>query len=172
MDVIYYFFAIAAGVALALGSLAIWAPRPTLVRIVAVVIVALFLPLMYLQMLEMLSKPKPMSYEWYEASADHAQVLGVSMIEGEAIFLWLRIDESAEPRSYKVPWNNKLAEKLEDGIDEAIRRGATIVLRKPFFRKSTEDLGALNMEIVPPPMPPQKLPPMRPTIINPRGKAI
>jgi len=172
MDIIYYLFAGAAGTALALGSLAIWAPRPARVRIIAVVIVALFLPALYLQMLEMLSKPKPMSFEWYQANTDLAQLLGVSMVEGEAIYLWLLLDDQREPRSYKVPWNLELAEKLEDSVDEAVRRGATIVLRKPFFRKSAEDLGHLNMEIVPPPMPRQKRPPLPPRIFNPREKAI
>jgi hypothetical protein len=172
MDIIYYLFAGAAGTALALGSLAIWAPRPTVVRIVAVVIVALFLPVLYLQMLEMLSRPKPMTFEWYKANAERAQLLGVSLSEGEAIYLWLMLDNAAEPRAYEVPWNLELAEKLEDSVDEAVRRGATIVLRKPFFRKSTEDLGHLNMQIVPPPLPPQKRPPMPPQIFNPRQQAI
>lgn len=172
MDIIYYLFAGAAGIALALASLAIWAPRPARVRVCAVIVVALFLPLVYLQMLEMLSKPKPMSFEWYQANADEAVVLGVSMTEGEAIYLWLLLDEATEPRSYKVPWNLELAEQLEDAVDEAVRRGATIVLRKPFFRKSTEDLGHLNMDIRPPPMPPQKRPPLPPKIFNPRQEAI
>lgn len=172
MDIIYYLFAGTAGIALALASLAIWAPRRTPVRVVAVVIVALFLPVLYLQMLEMLSKPKPISFEWYEANAERAQLLGVTMNEGQAIYLWLLLDDLSEPRAYKVPWDLKLAEKLEDSVDEAVRRGATIVLRKPFFRKSTEDLGSLNMQIVPPPMPPQKRPPMPPQIFNPRQKAI
>ena len=172
MDILYYLFASAAGVALALGSIAIWAPRPIPVRVTAVVIVALFLPVLYLQMLEMLSKPKPMSFEWYEANANRAQLLGASMIEGESIFLWLRIDNSLEPRSYVVPWNLKLAEKLENDVTNAIRRNSTVIIKKPFYRRSLEEWGDLNIEIKPPPLLPQKNPPLPAQVFNPREEKI
>ena len=64
MDILFYAFAGATGVAAALASLAIWAPRPTRVRVAALAITMLFLPVAYVQLIEMLSKPKPMSCEW------------------------------------------------------------------------------------------------------------
>ncbi len=172
MDILIYLFIGATGVAAALASLAIWAPRPTRVRIIAVVITALFLPVVYVQSIEMLSKPKPASFEWYERNADQAQLLGVSLHEGISIYLWLRLDSALEPRSYVVPWNVKLAEKLEDAVDEAIRRNSTIVIKRPFFRRSFEEMGDLNIEIIPPPLPPQKRAPPPPQIFNPREKNI
>ena len=60
----------------------------------------------------MLSKPKPASFEWYERGTDNAVLLGVSFDEGQFIYLWLRIADALEPRSYVIPWNLKLAEKL------------------------------------------------------------
>ncbi len=172
MDILIYLFIGATGVAAALASLAIWAPRPTRVRIIAVVITALFLPVVYVQSIEMLSKPKPASFEWYERNVDQAQLLGVSLHEGTSIYLWLRLDSAFEPRSYVVPWNVKLAEKLEDAVDEAIRRNSTIVIKRPFFRRSFEEMGDLNIEIIPPPLPPQKRAPPPPQIFNPREKNI
>jgi hypothetical protein len=77
------------------------------------------------------------------------------------------------PRSYKIPWNLKLAEKLEDAVDDAVRENSTIVLKKPFYRKSLEEWGDLNVDIMPPPMPPQKqFPQAPPRIFNPRSESI
>ena len=172
MDVLYYVFAAAALVAGALASIAIWAPRPARVRMLALFTTLLFLPLVYLQIIEVLSKPKPVSFEWYERGADGAEVLSVSFDEGEAIYLWLRLDGSSEPRAYVMPWNVRLAEKLEQAVDEALRRNSTVLLKKPFYRRSFEEWGDLNVEILPPPMPPQKRPPVEPRVFNPREKRV
>jgi hypothetical protein len=172
MDVLFWVFAIAAAVAAVLAAIAIWAPRRTVVRVSALVVLTLFLPVIYLQSIELLSKPKPMDFEWYHRDADGAQVLGVSLDEGRAIYLWLRLDGSKEPRAYSLPWNLAVAQRLEDAVDEAVRRGGIIILRKPFYRKSLEDLGELNVDIHPPPLGPQKKPPMPPQIFNPREEKI
>ena len=172
MDILFYLFAGATGVAAALAAIAIWAPRPTRVRVVALSIAALFIPVVYAQSIEMLSKPKPASFEWYERSADSAELLGVSFAEGRSIYLWLRIAGASEPRSYVIPWNLTLAEKLEDAVDDAVRKRSTILLKKPFFRRSLEEWGDLNVEINPPPLPPLKRPPLPPRVFNPRGEDI
>lgn len=172
MDVLYYVFAAAALVAGALASIAIWAPRPARVRMLALLTTVLFLPLVYLQIVEVLSKPKPVGFEWYERGADGAEVLSVSFDEGRAIYLWLRLDGSSEPRAYVMPWNVRLAEKLEHAVDEALRRNSTVLLKKPFYRRSFEEWGDLNVEIIPPPLPPQKRPPVEPRVFNPREKRV
>ena len=172
MDVLFWVFALAALVAAALAGLAIWAPRRTGVRIAALVVLTLFLPVVYVQSVELLSKPKPMSFEWYHRHVDGAQLLGVSLDEGRAIYLWLRLDGSLEPRAYSLPWSLAIAERLEDAVDEAVRRGAIIIIRKPFFRESLEELGELNVDIQPPPVGPLKKPPLPPQIFNPRQERI
>ncbi len=173
MDILFYVFAGATGVAAALASLAIWAPRPTRVRVAALAITTLFLPVVYVQLIEMLSKPKPMSFEWYQRNTAEAELLGISLGEGRAIYLWLRLAGSVEPRYYKVPWNLRLAEKLEDAVDDAVRENSTIVLKNPFYRKSLDEWGDLNVDIIPPPLPPQKrFPTAPPRIFNPRDRGI
>ncbi len=173
MDIMFYVFAGATGIAAALASLAIWAPRQTRIRIVAIAVTTLFLPVVYVQLIEMLSKPKPMSFEWYERDTVEAELLGTSLDEGKAIYLWLRLSGSLEPRYYKVPWNLKLAEKLEDAVDDAVRENSTIILKNPFYRKSLEEWGDLNIDIIPPPLPPQKrFPSAPPRIFNPRDRGI
>ncbi len=172
MEILFFVFAGATGIAAALASLAIWAPRPARVRVAAVVITTLFIPIIYVELIEMLSKPKPMSFEWFVRDTD-AVLLGTSLDEGNAIYLWLRLAGSVEPRYYKVPWNLKLAEKLEDAVDDAVRENSTIVLKNPFYRKSLDDWGDLNVDILPPPLPPQKaFPTAPPRIFNPRDGSI
>lgn len=168
MDVIYYLFAGAVAVAAGLASLAIWAPRITRVRLIALALATLFIPVAYGMMAELLSKPKPMSLEWFERASEEALVLGIDLDEGRAIHLWLRLSGVGAPRYYVVPWNVRLAEKLEDAADDAVRRNGAIVLRKPFMKRSLEDLGDLNVEVVLPPRPPLKMPRFPPRIINPR----
>ncbi len=172
MDILFYAFAGATGIAAVLASIAIWAPRPTRVRVLALTLTTLFIPIVYVQMIEMLSKPKPMSFEWYERNDAQAALLSISLDEGEAIYLWLRIPDSYEPRSYKIPWNLRLAEKLEDAVDDATRQNSTIILKKPFYRRSLDEWGDLNVEIMPPPLPPLKRPQPPPRIFNPRGESI
>lgn len=172
MDVLFYVFAGATGIAAALAALAIWAPRQTRVRVAAVVITTLFIPIIYVELVEMLSKPKPMSFEWFERNVD-AVLLGTSLDEGKAIYLWIRLADQAEPRYYKVPWNLKLAEKLEDAVDDAVRENSTIVLKNLFYKKSLDEWGDLNVDILPPPLPPQKaFPGPPPKILNPRKDSI
>lgn len=172
MNILIFTFAGVAMIAAALASMAIWAPRRFAVRVSAVLTTALLLPVAYMQFAELLSRPKPMTFEWYEKDTDRADLISVSLHEGEAIYLWLRIEGSFEPRSYVVPWNVKLAEQLEDAVDDAIRRNSTIVLKKPFFRKSLDEWGDLNIEIIPPPLPPQKKVQPPPRIYNPRKQNI
>ena len=47
------------------------------------------MPLGYLQLTELLSRPKPIDFEWFEREALSAVVLGARFEEGEAIYLWL-----------------------------------------------------------------------------------
>jgi hypothetical protein len=169
MDILFGVFAGAA----ALAAIAIWAPRPTRVRVSALVITMAFIPVAYLMFIEMLSKPKPMSFEWYQRATKKAVLLGVSLHEKESIYLWLRPVGSIEPRYYVVPWNLKLAEKLQKAVDTASRGNSTIVLEDPFSRRSLEEWGNLNVEILVPPTPPMKPPPTAPPrIFNPREERI
>jgi len=172
MDILFYVFAGATGVAAALAAIAIWAPRPTRVRVVALLIVALFIPVVYAQSIEMLSKPKPASFEWYERATKKAVVLGVSINENESIFVWLRPSGSTEPRFYVIPWNVKLAEKLQKATGEAMRGNSSVTLDNPFQRRSLEEWGDLNVEINPPPLPPLKRPAPPARVFNPREESI
>ena len=167
MDSVYVFFCIALALVAVLASIAVWSPRETRVRAVAVALVAGFVPLGYLSLTGILSQPKPMTHEWFKSHVDEATVLSVSFDEGNAIYLWLQLDDP-EPRYYRLPWRPVLAQKLQTYVDEAIRKGARVLLRNPFHKRSFDELGDLNVEIILPPKLPGKLPPVPPRVVNPR----
>lgn len=168
MNTIFYLFVALIVIAALLAGIAVWAPRRTLPRALSIFLVLLIIPLTYLTILELLSKPKPLSYELFANKAQEAEVLGVSLDEGRAIYLWLRLDDAIEPRYYALPWRQQLAEKLQSLVDDAITEDGSVKIRNPFSRDFYTELGDLNMEIVLPEVPPQKPPPPPARIFNPR----
>ena len=46
-------------------------------------------------------------------------------------YLWLRIAGAEEPRSYVLPWNQKLAEQLYGAQREAESRGTKVHVKRP-----------------------------------------
>lgn len=172
MDILFYLFAAVVAVTAVQAAIAIWTPRVAYIRIGAVVITALMMPLIYLSFAMLMSKPKPISLEWYERNAERATILGVSLDEGKAIYLWLMLDGSAEPRAYVMPWQQQRAEQLEDTLNAVVQQKAGLVLKKPFTRRSEMESKSLSLEIVPPPSLPLKRLPPPPRIFNPREQDI
>jgi len=171
IEPLYLVFAAVTALAGLLAAIAIRAPRGTAARSAAVALTAALLPLAYLALNEILSLPKPASHEWFKASAGQATVLGVSLDEGKAIYLWLRLDGSLEPRYYRMPWQARNAQKLQSAVQRAIEENGVVRLMNPFSRDSWTNQGEINIELVLPPVPPLKHPQPPPRIFNPRADA-
>lgn len=172
MDIVYYMFTAAIGIAAILCSIAIWAPRRARVRFLALAVMTLFIPVVYVQFIGLLSRPKPISFALFERNVDRAEVLSVSFDEGKAIYLWLRLDGMIEPRFYSLPWRQKMAEDLEDGMLQAHKNRTGLVMINPFSKKAPEERGSTALKIIPPKMPPMKKPVVPPRIYNPRSPEI
>ena len=172
MEILFYLFMATVALAASLAALAIWAPRPARIRTAALLLTVLLLPLGYAQYVELLSKPKPRQLEWLKRHAKEAEILGVSFHEGKAIYMWLRVDGAAQPSYYVFPWDLRFAERLQEDVEDAIRRGGKLMMREPFGRKENSELGDLNTEVeLPKPMPLKK-PLLPPRIFNPRDLPI
>jgi hypothetical protein len=65
-----------------------------------------------------------MRLEWRDAQ--HAQVLGASMRENEAIYVWLQVDGQFEPRSYRLPWSIQAAQQLQTAMQEGEANGTGV----------------------------------------------
>ena len=81
---------------------------------------------------DLLSRPKPVALEWWLAHADEATVLGSQMREGQSLYLWLQVDGEAEPRAYRLPWDQQTAQQLQNALEEAQRNGTQARMRLPF----------------------------------------
>ena len=169
IEPLYLLFAGATVLAALLAAIAIRAPRAMPLRIAALAITTAFLPFAYLGLNEILARPKPVTHEWFNSSAKQAMVLGVSLDEGKAIYLWLRLDGSREPRYYRMPWQVRNAQKLQSAVEQAIDEDGIVRLFNPFAKDSWTNQGEINVEIVRPRVPPLKHPPPRPRIFNPRA---
>jgi hypothetical protein len=132
MNDLVYLFGGAVLIASVLTSISIWAPRKVVVRMTAFVVSALFVPLSYAGFAVLLSKPKPVSLEWIRASTQEANVLGSTVREGEAIYVWLQMPDVSEPRAYMLPWSLDLAKQLQEARRKAEEQGTGLGMRLPF----------------------------------------
>ncbi len=147
-------FGLLAILAATLGAVSVWSPRRLGVKAGAVVIAFALMGTGYAAMLDLLSKPKPTRLEWWLERAGEATVLGNSMVEDRAIYLWLQLDGVDEPRAYELPWDRRTAEQLQAAARTATERQSTLRMRLP-FEPSLDDRD-LRFYALPQPAPPPK----------------
>ncbi len=131
MTALTFLFSAAAVMLGVLATITVWAPRRLGVKLVALTVALLFLPLWYAALADLLSRPKPVALEWW-LTAEEATVLGGVLKEGEGIYLWLQIEGVEEPRAYVLPWDRGLAEQLQKAMREAEEGNGRLKMRLPF----------------------------------------
>ena len=132
MTELFHLFAISAALAVVLAAISIWSHRKLFAKVSAVLAAALFIPTVYLSYAHLMSRPKPVSLEWWHQGASEATVVGSRMREGEAIYLWIELADTDEPRAYKLPWQQELAKQLYGAEREAQANGTKVQMRLPF----------------------------------------
>ena len=132
VETVIQHFALTAIIAGALAAIAIGARRALWLKVVALATTALFIPAAYASMVELLGAPKPAGLEWRHAWLEEATVLGASIREDEAIYLWLRFDDDPEPKYYALPWNRAQALELQAALREAGANRGEVGMRSPF----------------------------------------
>lgn len=90
----------------------------------------LLLPAAYAAPASLLGRAKPVSLEWVGAKVREATILSATMVEGKAIYLTLRWHEA--PNLYRLPWDRRMAEQLQQALKEAGKNGTNPVMRLPF----------------------------------------
>lgn len=129
MDLLIILFVIIAVIAAMLANIAVWSPRRVRVKVGAVILAALFLPIGYATLIGLLSRPKPIELEWARPAPEDTTVLASSLKEQEAIFLWLEVAGLEEPRAYRLPWDEQLARQLHDAQRAARQKGGNVRMR-------------------------------------------
>jgi hypothetical protein len=138
MSHILYPYTVAALMVAALAAISIWSNHRLLLKFSAILIVALILPAAYLTILDLLSRPKPVSLEWSSRDLSEATVVGAHLKEGDRIFLWLRVEGLDEPRYYVMPWDEEVAKQLYGAQQEADAEGTEVRMNRPFARRNLE----------------------------------
>lgn len=139
-----------------LAAITIWSHRRVLAKVAALLATALFIPAIYLGYSDLLSRPKPTSLEWWHREVSEVTVLGSSLREGEAIYLWVELPDTDEPRAYRLPWMHELAKQLHGAERDAEARGTKVLMRLPFTDR-TEDLEPVFYAQPQPALPPKQV---------------
>lgn len=139
MSHVFYLFAVSAALTATLAAISISAPRALWIKAGALAVAALFLPTTYISLTDLLSRPKPIALEWWHRDLSEAVVLGANLREGEAIYLWLKVAGLEAPRSYVLPWHQKLAEQLYGAQREADSTGTAVRVKTPFVAGRTDE---------------------------------
>ena len=106
-------------------------PRASLARrTISVGLFVVLLALVYGGGIDLLSRPKPLRLEWRNAA--EAKVLGAVPVENEAIYVWLGVPDSPEPRAYTLPWSVEAAQQLQTAMSEAEANGTVVRMAMPF----------------------------------------
>lgn len=125
-------FATAAGFALLLGAFIFFVlPRGRVwQRATSATIFLVLIGVVYGGSIELLSRPKPLRLEWRDAA--EAKVIGATMREGEAIYVWLEVPGADMPRAYALPWDMQMAQQLQDAMQEGQAKGTDVQMSMPF----------------------------------------
>lgn len=154
MTELYILFAASTALAALLAMISIWSHRKLTAKVTALVATALFIPTVYMSYSDLLSRPKPVTLEWWHQDASEATVVGSKLREGEAIYLWIELAEADEPRAYRLPWAQELAKQLYGAQREAEAKGTKVKMRLP-FRNRTDEQELLFYAQPQPPLPPK-----------------
>lgn len=154
MSELFFLFATSMVLAAFLTIISIWSHRKLWTKVSAILATALFIPTVYLSYADLLSRPKPVSLEWWHREAPEATVVGSKLREGEAIYVWIELADAGEPRAYRLPWQQQLAKQLYGAQREAQAKGTKVRMRLP-FKQSDQALEPVFYAEPQPPLPPK-----------------
>jgi hypothetical protein len=152
---LFVLFAASSTLAAVLAAISIWSHRKVLAKVAALVATALFIPTIYLSYGDLLSRPKPVGLEWFHRDASEATVVSARLRENEAIYLWIELPETNEPRAYRLPWIHELAKQLHGAQREAQAKGTKVQMRLP-FKDQTDEQEPVFYAQPQPPLPPKR----------------
>lgn len=114
-----------------LASIGVWTAQRVITRVGALLMLFVAIGTTAMSVTVALGMPKPSRLE--VVKTEKAVVLSARMREGVAMYLWLMVPNSTEPRSYVLPWDQDLAQQLQKAQEEAGQDG-TIEMMLPFER--------------------------------------
>jgi len=132
----------------AISSLAVWGALRPGVKAAAIAAYAGLLLALGLTHVNALSHPKPVA--WERADLKGAAVRAFTLDEGRAIYLWVVLPGSTEPRAYVLPWSLQLAKRLHEGAQRGEADGTRMLV------DTNQATGERDVYLAPqPPNPPK-----------------
>jgi hypothetical protein len=125
-------FAITLLPAAALAWISVSSPRSLGIRLTALCITVLFVPLAYASFAELLGRPKPIGLDALTRQEGTAVILASLLEEDVRIYVWLQLQDGPEPRAYALPWSRAAAEQLQGASEQAARQATALRMRLPF----------------------------------------
>lgn len=77
--------------------------------------------------IEARGKPRPYQWELFRESNEEIPVLSYHLVEDEAIYLWVLIED--EPLAYVLAWDKGEAQRLHEAAQEAMQQGTGIIMK-------------------------------------------
>lgn len=160
MSVVFQYLILVVLFAGAMSSIAVWHTRLALARASAVLLFVLISGVTMLLCTVSLGVPKPSQIE--VVKVERATILAARLREGVAMYVLLLLPGNDEPRYYRLPWDQDMAQQLQKALEEA-GEGGTVEMKNPFER--TWD--RLEKKFYPEPQPKM---PDKPQQSEPRGQ--
>ena len=153
MDILNIFYIVLLALAVLLISITIWSRRPFRWRISGFFIGATLISLLFISILELLSRPKPAHLELFYKDIPEVVLVHASWEEEVALYILVEIPGVEEPRLYILPWSREDAEQFEQAMQEGEDNNEEVRIGNPFFNTDEEDRERLVYTSPAKPMP-------------------
>ena len=124
--------------ALSLALIGIWSARTGAARLVMVGLFALLIGLFFSGSASLLGRAKPVAFAWFDHNAREATVLNGHLLEDRGIYLTLTWEDT-EPQLYVLPWDQELAQQLQDAMAKAEQNGTRTKMRLPINQTTLKE---------------------------------
>ena len=139
MDILNILYVTITSLAVLLISITIWSRRPFKWRVSAFFIGVGLVTILYVAILELLSRPKPAHMELFHKDVPEVVLLHASWEEEVALYILVEIPGVEEPRLYILPWNREEAERFQQAMEEGEDKNEEVRIGNPFFNADEED---------------------------------
>ncbi len=126
--------------------------------------------LIYLSLLEILSRPKPRELELLNKYVKEVTLLHVSWVENESMHLLVRLDGVKEPRLYSFPWDPVQAQEFDEALEKGRESSEEVRITNPFFISNIEERKTLIYSAPAKPLPAKKPPKVGITAYDPEAE--
>ncbi|MAH88520.1 MAG: hypothetical protein CMJ06_00490 [Pelagibacterales bacterium] len=158
MDLLNWFYVLLTILISFVIAISFWSRKEVKYKVLSIVLGVFSYFISYGTMLEILSRPKPKNLELLNKYANELTLLHVNWVEGDAIYLLVQLDDLAEPRLYKFPWNASQAQEYDEALEKGRENGEEVKIANPFYPTNAEERKTLVYTAPAKPLPPKEAP--------------